>query len=170
MYSLPEDEMEIGLGIHGEKGLERVKVKTVDELLDTLMKKFENYIKEGDEVVAMVNNLGSCTDIEMAILVRSLSKKLESQKITLVRIVEGKLMSSLEMHGMSITFLNLKKSFRDDVLNYLDAPVDCKHWKISKPVSSSEIYVPLKHQIQSIFDKPIVRELQESGKKIQRTH
>lgn len=166
MYKLPDDEMEIGLGIHGEKGLERVKVKTCEELIEDLLKKFSGYVQEGDEVVVLVNNLGSCTDIEMMIIVRTLLKSLNAKKIKTARVVQGKIMTSLEMHGMSISLFPLQKAWRDDVLKYLDAPVNNTNWNISTPVEEKEIYTSLKQPIDSILDKQIKRDLDEKGKKL----
>lgn len=160
MYTLGPDEMEIGLGIHGEKGLVRKKVMPCNAIIEEIYPKFASEIKKRQEVVALVNNLGSCTDIEMMIIVSNLIKKLNSEGIILRRIIEGKLMSSLEMHGMSITLLALQESTKDFTLQCLDAPVDCKHWKISEP--SLDIVGQLKQPIPSAIFKERIK-LNEKG-------
>ncbi len=150
MYTLPEDEMEIGLGIHGEKGLKRVKALTCDQLMDELVHcKFAKLIPKGKEVVVLLNNLGSCTELEMMVLVKSLMKKTTEAEITVRRIIHGRIMTSLEMHGMSLTLLELEDENKDYVLKCLDAPVECKHWNISAP--NKELSVPQRQATKEKF-------------------
>ena len=137
MYKLGEDEIEIGLGIHGEKGLQRIKAKTCEGLIEDLLPKFEKYVAKGDEVIALVNNLGSCTDLEIMIIVNTLFNKLRNVGINPVRAIAGRLMTSLEMHGVSITLLKVTSELRDQILKYVDQPTDCPHIKVV-PASSSQ--------------------------------
>ena len=153
MYKLGDDEMEIGLGIHGEKGLKRVKVLSCEELVSEFMAKFGKYVHKGHEIVLMVNNLGACTDIEMMIMTKTLLARLWAEGINVKRVVEGRIMTSLEMHGLSATILVLDPKNQDYLLKCLDAPVDCKHWKITEP--NKYIYVPLRHEIKSILSAQI---------------
>lgn len=118
-FELAEDEMEIGIGIHGEPGRERMKLKTADEiteiLADAVIKDLP--FKSGDEVLAFVNSMGGTPDIELFIVYRKLHKILESKGIKVARKLIGRYITSLEMQGVSITLLRLDeemKSLWDD--------------------------------------------------------
>jgi dihydroxyacetone kinase-like protein len=120
-FELAEDEMEIGIGIHGEPGRERMKLKTADEITEILGDAVISDLpfKAGDEVLAFVNSMGGTPDIELFIIYRKLHKICESKGIKIVRNLIGRYITSLEMQGCSITLLKL-----DDELKELwDAPV-----------------------------------------------
>lgn len=168
MYKLGSDEMEIGLGIHGEKGLQRLKTKTCNELIDDLLPKFEKHLTKGDEVVVMVNNLGACTDLEIMIIVRTLFNKLNKMGITPVRAVTGRIMTSLEMHGMSITLFKIDSDIRQQVLKYIDQPSDCPHFKVVQPVQFDEITVPKKTAGIDLIDKSKPVTLTPQGEKLKK--
>lgn len=171
MYKLGDDEMEIGLGIHGEKGLERVKSKTCQELIDDLVPRFEKFIQKGDEVVVLVNNLGACTDLEIMIIVRTLFARLGKSGITPIRVVVGRVMTSLEMQGMSITLLKVESEIKPQLLKYLDKQTPCEHFKVVEPVQFDQIAIPQKHAQAELVDKshPVVLTAQgEAIKKILR--
>ncbi len=69
MYEIGNQEMEIGMGIHGEKGRLRTHIKSAKEIVGIVIDAFLNKkLKKNDKVVLVVNNLGSCTDLEMNIL------------------------------------------------------------------------------------------------------
>jgi dihydroxyacetone kinase len=101
--------MEIGLGIHGEQGSGRVPVQDCDTVVESMIKRhFEQFLKAGAEVVVLINNLGACTDIEMSLVARAVWNELEEKRrVRIVRAVQGRLMTSLEMQGFSITLLLL---------------------------------------------------------------
>lgn len=120
-FELAEDEMEIGIGIHGEPGRERMKIKSADEITEMLAEAIIEDLpfKEGDEVLAFVNSMGGTPEIELYIVYRKLYKILESKGIKIARKLVGRYITSLEMQGVSITLLKL-----DDELKELwDAPV-----------------------------------------------
>lgn len=120
-FELGESEMEIGIGIHGEPGRERMPMRSADEITEMLA---EAIIKDlpygaGDEVLAFVNSMGGTPDIELYIVYRKLHRICEGYGIRIVRSLVGRYITSLEMQGCSITLLKM-----DDELKRLwDAPV-----------------------------------------------
>jgi dihydroxyacetone kinase-like protein len=121
-FDLPEDEMEIGIGIHGEPGRERMKVKSADEITAMLM---EPVLKDlpyqsGDEVLMFVNGMGGTPLIELYIVYRKAVEIAEKHGVKVVRNLIGPYITSLEMAGASITLLKLD----DDLKKLWDAPVN----------------------------------------------
>jgi phosphoenolpyruvate---glycerone phosphotransferase subunit DhaK len=121
-FTLGPDEMEIGIGIHGEPGRERMKVESAAQIVERLASAVVDDLpfEEGDEVLAFVNGMGGTPLIELYIVYNELSKYLEGRGITIARNLIGDYITSLEMAGCSITLLRL-----DDELKRLwDAPVN----------------------------------------------
>jgi dihydroxyacetone kinase-like protein len=121
-FTLGPDEMEIGIGIHGEPGRERLKLESAAQVVKRLADPIVEDIpyEEGDEVLAFVNGMGGTPLIELYIVYNELHKYLEGRGITIARNLIGSYITSLEMAGCSITLLRL-----DDELKRLwDAPVD----------------------------------------------
>ncbi|NDJ36932.1 MAG: dihydroxyacetone kinase subunit DhaK [Chloroflexi bacterium] len=120
-FELGENEMEIGIGIHGEPGRKRMELKPADEitemLLDPILEDLE--LSEGDEVLAFVNSMGGTPDIELYIIYRRLAQLLEEKGISITRNLIGAYITSLEMQGASITLLKLD----DELTELWDAPV-----------------------------------------------
>jgi triose/dihydroxyacetone kinase / FAD-AMP lyase (cyclizing) len=125
-FELGEDEMELGLGIHGEPGVKRTQLESADELTETLLGEILKHGKFGDEkrVAVMVNNLGATTEMEIAIVARHAVPFLESKGYTVERIYAGTFLSSLDMAGISISVLGIK----DEWLEWLDAPTTAPAW------------------------------------------
>ena len=120
-FDLPEDEMEIGIGIHGEPGRTRMKIKPADEVTEILMKPIIEDIpyEEGDEVLLFVNSMGGTPLIELYILYRKAIEILEAKGIKVVRNLIGPYITSLEMAGCSFTLLKMD----EDLIKLWDAPV-----------------------------------------------
>jgi len=121
-FTLGPDEMEIGIGIHGEPGRERMKLESAAQIVKRLADPVVDDIpyEEGDEVLAFVNGMGGTPLIELYIVYNELHKYLEGRGITIARNLIGSYITSLEMAGCSITLLRV-----DDELKRLwDAPVD----------------------------------------------
>jgi phosphoenolpyruvate---glycerone phosphotransferase subunit DhaK len=121
-FTLAPDEMEIGIGIHGEPGRERMKIESAAQVAERLAAAIVEDLpfNEGDEVLAFVNGMGGTPLIELYIVYNELSKYLDGRGITISRNLIGNYITSLEMAGCSITLLRL-----DDELKRLwDAPVD----------------------------------------------
>lgn len=121
-FDLPEDEMEIGIGIHGEPGRERMKVKSADEITAMLMEPVIKDLpyKSGDEVLMFVNGMGGTPLIELYIVYRKAVEIAEKHGVKVVRNLIGPYITSLEMAGASITLLKLD----DDLKKLWDAPVN----------------------------------------------
>jgi len=120
-FDLAEDEMEIGIGIHGEPGRRRLPIAPADEIVDMLTTPVveDLGLKTGDRVLAFVNGMGGTPLMELYIVYRHLDKILRGQGITIARSLVGNYITSLEMAGTSITLLRVN----DDLIDLWDAPV-----------------------------------------------
>ena len=120
-FDLPEDEMEIGIGIHGEPGRVRMKIKSADEITEMLMEPIISDIpyKAGDEVLMFVNGMGGTPPIELYIVYRKAYEIATKKGLKVVRNLIGPYITSLEMAGTSITLLKMD----DDLLKLWDFPV-----------------------------------------------
>jgi len=123
-FSLAEDEMEIGLGIHGEPGVEKTKIKTADEIACNL---FESIVedlafKAGEETVLLVNGLGATPLMELYILNNSVQELCRKKGIKVFKTYVGEYMTSLEMAGASLSLLKLDKELKDLIKAPADTP------------------------------------------------
>ncbi|MEH7886718.1 dihydroxyacetone kinase subunit DhaK [Bacillus sp. JJ1609] len=126
-FSIGENEMEIGMGIHGEPGIERSEIKTADEVTDILLNKIVNQLQldENSEVAVMINGLGATPLMELYIINNRVSAVLKEMKIAVRETFIGEYMTSLEMAGCSITLLNLDEQLTE----LLDAAADTVAFK-----------------------------------------
>jgi dihydroxyacetone kinase-like protein len=120
-FELGEDEMEIGIGIHGEPGRERMKLEPVDRIVDRLLEAVLGDLpfRSGDRVLAFVNGMGGTPLIELYIAMRRVGEALTEGGYRLERTLVGSYITSLEMAGLSITLLRLD----NELLRLWDAPV-----------------------------------------------
>jgi dihydroxyacetone kinase-like protein len=120
-FELGEDEMEIGIGIHGEPGRQRMKLEPADRIVDRLMEPVLGDLpfRSGDRVLAFVNGMGGTPLIELYIAMRRVGEVLIEGGHRLERTLIGDYITSLEMAGLSITLLRLD----DELLRLWDAPV-----------------------------------------------
>ncbi|MFL5855112.1 MAG: dihydroxyacetone kinase subunit DhaK [Solirubrobacteraceae bacterium] len=121
-FELGDDEMEIGIGIHGEPGRERVNLEPAARIVERLTTPILEDLpfNEGDRVLAFVNGMGGTPLIELYIVYRELNRFLQGRGITIERNLIGNYITSLEMAGCSITLLKLD----DDLTRLWDAPVN----------------------------------------------
>ncbi len=121
-FELGENEVEIGMGIHGEPGTHREEIRTVSETTDTLLEKIfaEDIYQEGDEVAVMVNGLGGTPLQELYLANLRVSEVLAEKKIKVAKTWVGNFMTSIDMAGYSVTLLKLD----DELKKYLAAPAD----------------------------------------------
>src|SRR5881392_4434161 len=120
-FELGDDEMEIGIGIHGEPGRQRMKLAPVHDIVEMMATPIVEDLpfSSGDRVLAFVNGMGGTPLIELYIVFNELASFLDGRGITISRNLIGSYITSLEMQGCSITLLKL-----DDELTALwDAPV-----------------------------------------------
>jgi dihydroxyacetone kinase-like protein len=120
-FELGDDEIEIGIGIHGEPGRERTKLQPASEIVRTLATTVLDDLPfvEGDQVLAFVNGMGGTPLIELYIVYNELAKICGQRGITIARNLVGNYITSLEMAGCSITLLKLD----DEFTALWDAPV-----------------------------------------------
>lgn len=119
-FVIGDEEMEIGMGIHGEPGISKDKLMTADEIVKIMIDKIVEDLpyKSGDEVSVLVNGLGATPKEELYISYRKAHKLLESNGIKVYRTYIGEFATSMEMAGMSISLLKLD----DELKKLLDAP------------------------------------------------
>jgi dihydroxyacetone kinase-like protein len=121
-FQLGENEMEIGIGIHGEPGIRRENLKTAHEIAGELMEKIVNDLpyQAGDEVAIMINGMGATPLMELYIVFNEAEAFLKAKNIKIHRSYVGEYMTSLEMGGFSISLLKLDSQLRE----LLDAPCE----------------------------------------------
>ncbi len=121
-FQLGDDEMEIGIGIHGEPGRERKPVASASEVVEMLTAPIVEDLPfdSGDNVLAFVNSMGGTPLIELYIIYAGLHEFLGERGITIARNLIGPYITSLEMQGCSITLLKLD----DELTRLWDAPVN----------------------------------------------
>jgi len=120
-FALPEDEMEVGVGIHGEPGRTRMKLRPADEIVELLMEPIISDLpyKSGEEVLMFVNGLGGSPLIELYIVYRKAAELARKAGLKITRNFVGSFITSLEMAGASITLLKLDPQ----LIKLWDAPV-----------------------------------------------
>jgi dihydroxyacetone kinase-like protein len=120
-FDLPDDQMEIGIGIHGEPGRTRLPLKSADEIVEMLMEPILSDIpfKAGDEILLFVNSMGGTPLIELYIAYRQAHRIAEQHGLKVVRNLIGPYITSLEMAGCSITVLKMD----EELQRFWDAPV-----------------------------------------------
>jgi len=121
-FTLPDGEMEIGIGIHGEPGSHRGPLETADEISDRLLAQIvdDQQLTAGDTVAVLVNGLGATPLEELYVLYRRVAAELAARSITIHRSYVGEFATSLEMAGASLSLLRLD----DELTTLLDAPAD----------------------------------------------
>ena len=123
-FVLGEQEMELGLGIHGEPGVRREQLRRADAITELLLDQILAAVAEPARVAVMVNNLGATTEMELAIVARQVARNLRARGVVLERIYAGTFLSSLDMAGVSISVLGVN----DERLRWLDAATTAPAW------------------------------------------
>ncbi|OJA71439.1 dihydroxyacetone kinase [Burkholderia ubonensis] len=133
-FSLADHEIELGLGIHGEKGVERTAPLPADALVDTLLSSIvaDLVLAGGERVALLVNGLGATPDMELAIVLRAAYDNLSRRGIAVERAWAGTFLSALDMPGCSISVLRLN----DERAALLDAPTQARAWPGGGAVNS----------------------------------
>jgi dihydroxyacetone kinase-like protein len=128
-FSIGDDEMEIGMGIHGEPGVRRGALRTADaiaeEMLNILLSDMP--LKSGDRVSILCNSLGATPLEELYIVYRYIAQKITSMGVAIVAPLVGRYATSMEMAGMSLTFLKLDSELE----KLLTAPCNCPFLKVN---------------------------------------
>lgn len=113
-FTLAADEIEYGLGIHGEPGIQRDKLRCADELTDRLYRELcdDMPLQQGDEVCVLVNGLGATPAMELCIVYRRLQQRLDADGVTVHDADVGSYCTSMEMGGFSVSILKLDDQLR----------------------------------------------------------
>ncbi len=122
-FELADDEMEIGIGIHGEKGIYREQVETVDRIVARLMAEIEKELEFTDAIV-MVNGMGGTPLSELNIAAYYVNDYFEQNNKTMTKLYAGNYMTALDMQGFSITVLQ----HDDSVLQALEAETASRYF------------------------------------------
>lgn len=119
-FELGEDEMEFGMGIHGEPGIERTKMQTAEQMVDRMYRelKEEMHLQEGDEIAVLVNGLGSTPLLELNLVYYDLYQHLKKDGIVVYDSEIKTYCTSMEMGGFSISILKLDEELK----RYYDMP------------------------------------------------
>jgi phosphoenolpyruvate---glycerone phosphotransferase subunit DhaK len=127
-FEIGEDEMEMGMGIHGEPGVWRDKLRPADAIAGEMMDRLlaDRPLGKGDRVSVMVNSLGATPPEELYIAYRIVKARIEGAGATVVMPLVGRYATSMEMTGMSITLCALD----DELEALLKAPCDCAFWRV----------------------------------------
>lgn len=120
-FTLSDDEMEFGIGIHGEPGVRKEKLKSANEIVDAMLAKIlADLDYSGSEVAVMVNGSGGTPLMELMIVNNHVHDVLAAKGIGIYRTLVGNFMTSIEQEGFSVTLLKLD----DELKTLLDAPVN----------------------------------------------
>lgn len=154
LFHLDENELELGVGVHGEKGVKRLKRLTAKEGVEEILKRLIDYLnlKDGDEVIVMINNLGSVTHLEIWLLVGEVEKQLERLRIKIIKIYSGFFFTSLNMNGFQICLLKMDEKYKNLCLHALNHPTNASAW-------SNNIIIDSKI-VENVED---VKELEDEG-------
>jgi dihydroxyacetone kinase-like protein len=127
-FTIGEDEMEMGMGIHGEPGVWRDKLRPADAIAGEMMDRLlaDMPLGQGDRVSVLVNSLGATPPEELYILYRSVKARLEGAGAAIVMPLVGRYATSMEMAGVSFTLCKLD----DELEGFLRAPCDCAFWSV----------------------------------------
>jgi dihydroxyacetone kinase-like protein len=123
-FELGEGEMEIGMGIHGERGIRRGPLVTADTIVDEMLPAILDDLpyERGDEVSVLVNGLGATPKEELYILFRRVARELQQRGITIFNTYVGEFATSMEMAGASISLLKLDDELKRLVSRPADTP------------------------------------------------
>ncbi|MBV8552407.1 MAG: dihydroxyacetone kinase subunit DhaK [Acidobacteriaceae bacterium] len=140
-FTLAENEIELGLGIHGEPGVRRISLRPAAELADELLSNIITALRlrSGERIAVLINNLGATTNMELAVVARRALASLHSRGLLVERIYAGAFMTSLDMAGVSVSLLRLD----EERLRLLDAPTTAPAWPNVLPMAPA----PLGEQI-----------------------
>ncbi len=123
-FELTENEMEIGMGIHGEPGTHREAIRPADEITDLLLEKLfaDLPLGSGDETAVMINGLGATPLMELFVVNRRVAHVFAEKGIHIIKTYVGNYMTSLEMGGFSISVVKLDAELKELLLAQADTP------------------------------------------------
>ena len=120
-FELAENELEMGIGIHGEEGIQKEEMKSADKIVKEMVDRLLEEVKDLDsEYAILINGMGATPEMELYVISNSLHDYLEEKKVKVVRSYIGNFMTSMDMAGFSITLYKVD----EDRLKLLDQEVD----------------------------------------------
>jgi phosphoenolpyruvate---glycerone phosphotransferase subunit DhaK len=127
-FEINEDDMEMGMGIHGEPGVWRGKLRKADEIASEMVDIIlgEMPLRKGDRVSTLINSLGATPPEELYILYRYVKSRLDEMGVETVMPLVGRFATSMEMAGISFTFCKLDSELE----SFLTAPAECGFWRV----------------------------------------
>jgi phosphoenolpyruvate---glycerone phosphotransferase subunit DhaK len=127
-FNLADDEMEMGMGIHGEPGIWRDKLKPADAITDEMVDHLltDMPLGKGERISLLVNSLGATPLEELHIIYKRIRERFDEKGVTIVAPLVGRYATSMEMAGATITLCRLDS----EIERLLAAPCDCPYWKI----------------------------------------
>ena len=125
LFELGEDEIEVGVGIHGESGRRRTKMMSAKEIVDELLTQIVGDLPfaDGDRVALMINGLGGTPISELYLLYGLAHKRLAEQGISVGRSYVGEYCTSLDMAGASITLVKLDEEIESLFMDPAEIPI-----------------------------------------------
>lgn len=127
-FEIGADEMEMGMGIHGEPGIWRDKLKNSDEIVDEMIQRLLDDINltSGDKISILVNSLGATPPEELYIMYRRVKPKFDDMGVEIIMPLVGRYATSMEMAGATITLCKLD----DELEVLLKEPAECAFWRV----------------------------------------
>jgi len=127
-FEIAEDEMEMGMGIHGEPGIWRDKLRPADQITDEMIDRLlaDMPLNSGDRISILVNSLGATPPEELYIMYRHAKARLDDAGVSILMPLVGRYGTSMEMTGATITICKLD----DELEALLHAPADCAFWRV----------------------------------------
>lgn len=122
-FDLSEDEMEIGIGIHGEKGISREKSETVDKIVDRLLDELFKYT-DVSQMILMINGMGATPESELSIVTKYVIEAMDQRGVKVSKLLVGDYMTALDMQGFSLTVLDGE----DEVITAIEADTGSKYF------------------------------------------
>ncbi|MBC6004096.1 MAG: dihydroxyacetone kinase subunit DhaK [Paeniclostridium sordellii] len=165
-FELGEDEIEFGVGIHGEPGIRREKIASADELaikmVNALLKDMNIDGKKQEEVALMINGFGATPLQELYLLNNSVSRELNKRNVKIYRTFVGNYMTSIDMAGASVSIMKVDEQLKDLLSEISEAPA----FKVSGPVDTVE-YVDIDECDKNSKEVSFEVETNESFSKIE---
>jgi dihydroxyacetone kinase-like protein len=127
-FEIAENEIEMGMGIHGEPGIWRGKIRSADEICGEMLDRLlaDMPLFKGDRISVLVNSLGATPDEELFILYRIVARRMSEKGVKIVMPLVGRYATSMEMTGASVTICKLG----DELESLLKAPANCAFWRV----------------------------------------
>lgn len=161
-FTLPDNEIELGLGIHGEPGVERIPLEPVDALVHRMLTRLVSNTAAAERIVLMINNLGATTAMELALVARAATRWFHAKDIAVERVYTGAFMTSLEMAGVSLTLLPVDEKR----IALLDAATGAPSWPatanflLTDPATRIVVPPPAvdsSQAVENLSESPLVR-------------